>query len=91
MTRCAAYASTGDVETCKIIMNEMEARKLKLSRDSYNTLLKAHARCRDADGAVGVLRNMQRGGEHFEVNVFLRPIPCFSSPICEMSPQHSWT
>jgi len=78
---CTAYASTGDVETCKTIIIEMEARKLKLSRDSYNTLLKAHARCRDADGAVGVLRNMQRRGGYLEVDIFLHLMACFSPPI----------
>ena len=70
---CTAYASIGDVETCKTIITEMEARKLKLSRDSYNTLLKAHARCRDADGAVGVLRNMQRRGKYLDIHSFLPP------------------
>lgn len=60
----AAYANIGDVETCNIIVTEMETRKLRLSRESYNTLLKAHARCRDANGAIVVLRTMQRKGEH---------------------------
>lgn len=74
MMHCTAYASIGDVETCKTIIIEMEARKMKLSRDSYNTLLKAHARCRDADGAVGVLRKMQRKGEYLDMIRFLRRI-----------------
>lgn len=65
------------METCNTIIVEMEARKLKFPRDTYNTLLKAHARCRDADGAVGVLRTMQRRGEYLEVKVFLRLMACF--------------
>lgn len=52
----------GDVEACKLIMHEMRLRKLMVSKDSYNTLLKAYARSRDAGGAVRVLRNMQRKG-----------------------------
>lgn len=66
---CTAYANVGDVDACKIIINEMESQKLKPSRDSYNTLLKAHARCRDSDGAVGVLRNMQRRGQDLYIRV----------------------
>lgn len=58
-----AHASVGDVEACKVIIKEMEAKTPNVPRDSYNTLLKAYARCRNADGAVAVLRKMQRRGK----------------------------
>lgn len=71
-----AHASVGDVAACKVIIKEMEAKTPNVPRDSYNTLLKAYARCRDADGAVAVLRKMQRRGkldslvENFDISTY---------------------
>ncbi len=61
----------GDVDSCKEIMTQMKLKGMPVIRDSYNTLLKAHARSRDADGAVGLLRTMQRQG--FDPNLNILP------------------
>jgi pentatricopeptide repeat protein len=51
-------------------MTQMKLKGMPVTRDSYNTLLKAHACSRDADGAVGLLRTMQRQGFDPNLNIF---------------------
>lgn len=50
------------MRACYKLLSDFEMKNMVIKTDTYNTVLKAHAKARDAEGAVKLLRAMQHKG-----------------------------